>query len=140
MDTWKMKSQQNKGKYDTSMILKLKEKKKRNVILYGAPAQVGKLFRVGTAALLQLSSAAPASFTPHSHRHHLHRCHPSTLSPSPRPISCASRLPTLSPSARSPPCYASCRRRNLLLPVPGKSRAPCRTALMLLFLVALEDG
>jgi len=78
-------------------------------------------------------------FTPHSHRR---RCHPSTLSPSPRPLYLAPLAsPTLSPPARSPPSYASCRRRHLRSPVSGEriegpfSYAP----LMLLFLVAAED-
>jgi hypothetical protein len=107
------------------------------------PSPGGQIIpRWHTAALPQLSSAAPASFTPHFHRHHLHlhRCHPSTLSPSQRPISGASRLPLfLHPPARLPATLRAAAATSFFPFQVSESRDPCRTALMLLFLVALED-
>jgi hypothetical protein len=93
MDTWKMKSQQNKGKHDTSMInRRRKEKKCDSLWCPPGPAQVGKLFRVGTRP--------PSPNFPVRHRPPLHLISTATTSTS-----------TVATPARS-------RRRNALYLAP----------------------
>ena len=116
-----MKSQQNKGKHDTSMInRRRKEKKCDSLWCPPGPSPGGQIiprwngrppptFQCGTGLLYTSFPPPPPPPLPPQHALAVATPYISRLSP-----------PTLSPSARSPPCYASCRRRNLFLPVPGE--------------------